>query len=311
MRDRRGRLSLVAALVVMFAGASVPMSTAQIPVGGWTSPNVDWLGNVNLSGTTGAITGLRHGKYFYAEGLEAIEIFNISDPVAPDFVARLPLQPRASLPGALGIPDYGRDEVDTNGEILITSWADASGEIETLVVYDVTSKAAPRVVGRLDGAGLGFTCIARCRWAYAATGEIVDLTDPSSPELAGNWAKNLTFAAPPNPTRPNAYDVTEVALGRVLTASMPMYLLDVSRPTNPRVLARSDGSPHSLGGTVIWPAMHSNDIAMSVSQSYLMPRCELQNEFAGSSFDSAFKTWETSDWETTRLITGGSEYRLR
>ncbi|MFN2525399.1 MAG: LVIVD repeat-containing protein [Actinomycetota bacterium] len=309
MRLRRWTIAIGAATLMGVAGG-IPRAGAQIPVGGWSSPNVEWLGNVTLSGTTGAVRGLKHGRYFYAEGFEAIEIFDISKPTAPQRVSRIPLQPHATLPGPVGMPNIPLDGIDTNGEVLITSASGTFGsQADALLVYDVRDKSAPRLLARVPGAGYYFTCVARCSWAYAASGEIIDLRDPSRPQIVDFWDRGLHFTLSPGDQN-GSYSLTDITPDRLVTGSTPMYLLDVSRPTRPRVLAESDGSPHSRGW-VTWPRFSANGIALTVSAPFMTARCELQDQFAGTSLDSALKTWDVSHWSRTGVITGLSEYRLQ
>ena len=316
MGGRRRTWSFLASALAAFAAFLPGPAASQIPVGGWMSPNVEWLGNVTLSGTTGAVTGLLHDKYFYAEGLEAIEIFDVSDPTAPQAVSRIPMAaPEIGTP-PLGFPDIARNGIDTNGRILLVNQAfspplatDVSDRV-VLSVWDVRDKESPRELASLVAKGIHFECLLDCRWAYGSSGEIVDLRDPAHPVLAeGRWHERLDFNHGPyredGPLR-----AEEIAPGRVLALGIPFYLLDVQNPRRPRVLARSDGSPHSYGA-IVWPGPARNGVAMSVSQTVLAPRCEVQDLLQGSSIDSAFKTWDVSDWRATGLMTGLSEHRLR
>jgi hypothetical protein len=138
------------------------------------------------------------------------------------------------------------------------------------------------------------------------------LRDPVHPKLMDQrWDAGLEFVNPPPfYTDTVAHDVTEIAPGRLLTASTPMYLLDVRKDVlHPRVLARSDGSPHSYGGTQ-WPGRGTDRFALSWSESLQPPRCEVRDSQRGTSMDSAFKTWDASQWRETGLLFGRDEFYI-
>ena len=311
VRKARAVGVLCSAFVVTITPAPVVSASpvrAGLPVGGFTSEGVSWVTNVPLSGLPTATGGRLVGRYFYVRGLSNLEIYDVSKPLDPVRVGVLDLA--APCTDALEDPD-------TNGKILLftvgcpttRSGGTLSGDLH---VIDVTDKTAPQVIATLGGQGSHtYSCILDCKWAYGShNGNIVDLRDPSNPKvLKRSWSAQLSFFNPPGfYTEYKAHDVTEVAPGIILTASTPMYVLDArADPTRPQVVARSDGSPYSFGGTA-WPNRGTNRIVLSWSEALQTPRCEMRDAGKNSSLDSAFKTWDSSGWKRTGLLTGSDVY---
>lgn len=273
------------------------------PVGGFTSDNVEWLGNIELQGAPPASSGRLVGRYFYVRGA-GIEIFDVSDPVNPQRVAALPMP--APCCG-------GFEDLETNGRILLFSTCcESFNGPGDLLIIDVEDKSNPQEIARLEGEGAHtYTCIFDCKYAYGSNnGHVIDLRDPANPKVVNtNWALPLEFHNPPPIyTEYKAHDLTEVRPGVLLTASNPMYLLDARRnPIRPRVIARSDGSPYSFGGTA-WARNGRDDFIVSWSEALQLPRCEPRDASRDTSLDSAFKTWDAAHWRETGLITGVDEF---
>lgn len=305
---RRGIAIALGALMIATGSAAARPPAGGPSQGGFSSDNVEWLGTVPLPppGFPTVTSGKLIGRYFYVTGLDGIAIFDVSDPPSPRLLSTL------RFPGDM----VAHEDVDTNGRILVTSvgTSPSSGTGGSLVVIDVSDKENPRVVSRVpQAAAHTYTCLLDCRWAYAGdTGLVVDLRDPSDPKVSPRrWNAGLPAFAPPLVyTSGGAHDVTEIRPGIVLTASVPMYLLDARKdPTRPRLMAQSDGSPHSFGG-VAWPNNGRDAIGLSWSESYQPPRCEIRDAANGTSFESAFKTWDMRDVKTG-LITGRDRYYVR
>ena len=78
------------------------------------------------------------------------------------------------------------------------------------LVYDVSDKAHPALIGRLAGVDQHtMSCVLDCTWVYGSAGAIIDLRDPTKPRLAGQWNDAAGVALEPT------HDVTEVAPGMV------------------------------------------------------------------------------------------------
>ena len=314
----------VALLLGALAGFSAPVH-AQVPIGGFSAKNLEWLGNVSLLYDNRPIGARVRGRYFYLYGASNLYIFDISDPTKPVEVGRM-ARPGVPLAAGIELTDYQDtiEDPDTNGKILLASGTprDAMGGIgyilgepeqHRLYVIDVTDKSQPKILSSIgDGGDHTWSCLLNCTWAYGATGKIVDLRDPRKPRLlAGRWTAGLDLRSPTTFEGLASHDVTEVAPGIVLTASVPMYLLDARDPLRPRALAKSDGSPNSYGG-VDWPDPLHNDVMLSFNDPYLNPpRCEVRDALEGSTFDSTFKTWDASRALRTGLIVGADEYRVQ
>ena len=101
------------------------------------------------------------------------------------------------------------------------------------LVYDVSDKANPALVGRLAGVDQHtMRCVLDCTWVYGSEGAIIDLRDPTEPKLAGKWNDAVGVALE------STHDVTEVAPGIVVTSTQPFLVLDARQdPSTPTVLA--------------------------------------------------------------------------
>lgn len=290
---------------------------AQVPVGGFSSEKVEWVKNVVLSPLPSTVVGRRVGRHFFVLSADALRIFDVSKPLDPQLIGRLDRPSSPPLPAQ--VPDVDLEvgeNLATNGKVLLLGNDIFPGNVANLLhVVDVRDKSQPHISGRvlLERGPYGPVCVLDCRWGYLAIdGSIIDLRNPRKPKLMqATWSKGLEFSNPPSQlpgAQAIANSLTEVAPGLVVTGTVPMYLLDVRRdPLHPKVLARSDASPQSYG-TLAWPGAPNSEMVLSRSESFMPPHCELRDLLQGSSFDSAFKTWDASHWQTTGLITGLEEY---
>lgn len=290
-------------MIVAIVAGAIP--SAAGPLDGWSSPNVTFIRNVARGDYYGTIPvgdyaygAQLYGRFLYVVG-GGLTIFDVSNPEDPEELSYLPV---------LGPLNLSEDP-DTNGRILVSS----VGYPETdLLVIDVSDPTDPQEIVR--AAGLGghtVTCVARCSWVYSSEGSIIDLRDPADPKLAGNWCEPIRslLRNPQGVEGTCSHDVTEVAPGRLLTATVPMFLFDVRDPVNPKVIAKSDGSPYSWGG-VVWPRRGRDRWVLSFSEAggIWPPSCTLRNAEHGTTIDSGFKTWDASRWKSDRILTGGDEY---
>ncbi|HEX2241444.1 MAG TPA: hypothetical protein VHJ82_09925 [Actinomycetota bacterium] len=279
------------------------------PLDGFTSNNVEFVGNIAEFGPSGAVL---HGRYFYVTGSRGVVIYDVSNPEDPRQVGIFERAPDDRY-----VPsDY---QPETNGKILVCANCESVDEGDAFqvrdAVFDVRNKRQPRWMAALPHAH-HWSCVLDCRWAYGNNGLVVDLRDPANPVPSGSWSEGLETRIPPfyeifDPflRSSGTHDVTEVAPGIVLTASVPMYLLDARRdPTHPRVLALSDGSAYSYG-YVAWPDFHKGGFPLSNNESGVAhSRCEINNRLEGSTLESAFKTWDGSRWKNDGLVTGIDTY---
>jgi hypothetical protein len=219
-------------------------------------------------------------------GATHLSIYDVSNPAHPRLESRVEFPFR-----------FENEDVATDGRVLLYSDFATS---QSLYVYDVRESSRPRLLAELPGAGRHtMECLRGCLWAYGSYravdprgplrgGEIVDLRDPTDPRVVGDWTEGGVL-----PTA-RVHDVTEVAPGRVLTASDPMRLLDVGDPTRPRVLASADNDGERLH-TVDWPRRGRDRFILSSFETNATPRCE-----AGS---GGFSTWNARARPITRLDT--------
>src|SRR5688500_2749186 len=216
--------ALTAALTCLLLGAGIasasPLVVGPPGPGYFASDNVEFVGHVPLNNDSAG--GKVVGDYFYITSSRGLLIYDVSDPVAPAMVGRLPL---------LQQPYFAEEDPDTNGKILLVGGFDG-----VLNVISVEDKTNPQVIGQLaDGDAHTTSCVLNCKWAYNDDGQIIDLRDPTAPKIAGDWTKGT----PVGPT----HDVTEVAPGIVMTSSTPMLLLDARKsPSKPKIIASITGT---------------------------------------------------------------------
>ena len=284
-RDLRGaeamRRGVGAALAVLTAVLGAPGVVAG-PATGVASGNVEHVATIPFD--AGLATGARQvGKHLYVGGSKSFTIYNISEPTEPELLSITPIGFQFAI-----------EDVDTNGKILLLS--DDSG-LDKLHVWDVRDKAAPVKLAELpDMPDHTFSCVFDCRWAYGARGSIVDLRKPSRPKLVGNWMPGM---------RPGyGFDVTEVAPGRVLTATRQISLLDARRrPSDPRTRALGYTDDDRLIHSVRWPRRGRDRFFLVQGETPLSVLCD------GDS--GAFMTWDASRWRRTRTFRMIDEFRVK
>lgn len=303
------------------------------PLDGWSSDDVTHVATLSIPKAGGAH---RVGNHLFVLASDAVHVVDISDLLAPRVVGKLP-----APPGEV----YEYDDPDGTADILIairqrfetlvpfasqaagTTRRRAPGLLHpgaTAVVIDIGDPGNPRVRSELayDGDN-NLSCLSGCKWAYGNRGTIIDLRDPDDPKISTrSWRARLRgkptvpgFSRCGIPARPGclvAHDVTEVAPGRVLTASDPMYLLDTTKPTRPRVLGESDGSPYSQGG-VEWPQQGASPFIMSFQIGYgVAPRnCRAAAALDGTTLAVGFKVWDAGAGKSSRVFTGLDEYHAK
>lgn len=313
--ERGSRYKVVTPIVAAFVASLSLATTAPAgPLDGWSSANVEFVRNVpvghflgELPATDAVLGATVRGRLLYVTGT-GLTIFDISDPENPLQLSELPYI-------GIGLTE----DPTTNGRILpvgvnASDYTNGSSS-QDLIVIDVSDPTNPVELARATGlGGHTVTCVAKCRWAYASNGKIVDLRDPANPKLAtSNWcdAVRAFLNNPPAAFESTdcAHDVTEVAPGLVLTASVPMFLFDATKPDHPRVIARSDGSPYSWGG-VLWPRRGRDRWIISFAESGGLhaASCKLADTQQGGTLNTAIKTWDARNWIQNRLFTGGDEY---
>ncbi len=285
-----------AALGLLLATALSPSAAAGTDAGGVSSDNVEWVRNIAFADGF-AEGGRLVGDYFYVTvNGQGLLIFDVSKADDPQLVGRLPA------------PHFWENEdIATNGQIALLSqrsfpftyWG--RQQFADLSVVDVRDKTSPSVIATIKGGGdHTYECLFRCKWAYGSVGGgIYDLRDPQRPlMLKERWTDVL-------PQDTFIHDVTEVRPGFVLTASTPMYLLDIRRDlTRPKVIALSELSTNS-GHNVIWPRAGKDAFVLTATE-YDHVRCDSRDEET----DAAFEVWDASTWRRTRTFRSLSQWRV-
>lgn len=203
------------AVAVLLLGGWSADAQWQPTADGWVHGDIELVANVPTEGPTSMSLAL-HGRYLYTTTWHSFSIYDVSAPVAPALVSRR--ETRESL---------FNEKPQTNGKILLLS-RDQSGVLE---IWDVRDKTAPALLTTYTDPGRNhiWECVLDCKYAYGARGGILDLRDPSSPELVGDWAagRQIFFF----------HDIEEVARGVLVTGSVPMLHLDARRdPSKPRLI---------------------------------------------------------------------------
>lgn len=206
----RKLLAAAAALALSMAPAS-----SGDPGPGYldATANVSYLGTIPLDADTAGARLL--GRTFYVLTAKGLTIYDVSTPELPvpmGFIA---------LPHT---PNQEREDVDTNGKILIAG----QSYLGILYVVDVSNPHLPVLLSTLEGvAGHTNTCVLSCTWVYTSDGDIVDLRDPRNPKAAGHWT---TYSG-----TGDGHDLTEIRPGLVMGATSPVVYLDARKnPAKPK-----------------------------------------------------------------------------
>ncbi len=232
------------ALLAMPAPAALAHSFDATAIG-LPDPTADFQSSDNVTHVLrmpqhqGSAGGRLLDGRFYVTDPRGVHVYDVSDPLAPVLLGSLTLF-QTNLTNAV----LGQEDPDTNGRILLLDGTnpEAPDEGIGLHVVDVSDPADMSVIAEVDVTDHTWTCVADCTYAYGRTGHIVDLTDPSNPELlATTW--KASAEVDPGYT----HDFTEVAPGRLFSAGQPSVYLDTTDPAAPTLLTQIDTSFHTLG----------------------------------------------------------------
>ncbi len=241
-----------------------PTGAADADSGGFASDNVEWVTVMpQHAGTSG---GKLLGKYYYLTDPRGVYIYDVSDPAAPQLVGQL-LAAQVGTGLALA-----QEDPDTNGKILVVNAYNPTGPAGPngtgqLLVVDVKDKSAPTIVGSVAVSAHTWTCLLDCKYAIGRDGGIVDLRDPSQPEVVGNW-RELTGI------QSYVHDFEEVRPGRVIASGQPSAYIDVKNPLKPKVLTFIESEFPSLG-------YHGADWANGGKDPLLVMGAEVTTSSAG------------------------------
>ncbi|HVF52907.1 MAG TPA: hypothetical protein VNC78_04785 [Actinomycetota bacterium] len=263
---RKKLIAFLAAAMVLGA-SGVPSAGAGTSLGGESSDNVEWLKHVPFDAVTG--TGARLvGDLLYVTSWRAFSIYDVSDAMNPALLSTTPF----------GFA-FENEDVATNGKILLFS---ESLPQNILHIWDVEDPTLPVQIAQLPGAGdHTMSCILDCDWGYGSDGSIVDLRNPSSPKLAGDWHELIGLTD-------DGHDVEEFKKGFVIisTISSPLLALDVRNPLKPKVLAQGEHpDPASwLFHSARWPNKGKDRFLL----------------MEGEGTNGPFLTYDTTGWKKKR-----------
>lgn len=297
-RDSRGAPSrsvrLAAALAVLLGALALPAQGAPtwsaVP-GGWVAGPVEHVATIPID-AGGGVGATRHGDHLYVTTFRSFSIYDVTDPLSPALLSTTPSPAHIF-----------NEQPDTNGKILILTrdYPDT-----TLEVWDVADKAAPAKLAdvALPKPDHMWTCVLFCRYAYGGRGTIVDLRDPASPEIVGDWAKGLTIE--------RYHAIEEVAPGRVMTGTRPVFYLDGRKsPARPKVVL-TQPLPESSGSGlanvapppafVDWPGNATDRFALVSTETPFTGPC---SERSGS-----FATFDTRSWRRNHAFKQVDTYRI-
>jgi hypothetical protein len=250
--------AVTAGIALLPAGAAVahpalPVSpTSPADLSYVATDNVEFLGRFpEHFGTAG---GRLVGDRFYLTDPRGVYVYDVSTPEDPRLLGSLAL-PQSGTFAALA-----QEDPDTDGSILLVDAVDPSSGSSSagLKVVDVSEPSQLRVLGSAPVADHTWTCVSTpdngCAYAYGRTGYVVDLTDPTSPEvLPTSWREHVGLSDGFSNT-PYTHDLTEFRTGRVMSAGEHNVLMDTTDPAAPRLLNDLVVDYHTFGyHSVEWP----------------------------------------------------------
>lgn len=288
------RMAAAAAALSLFASPVSAGGTWRPTPGGFVSGPVQYVKTVPID-AGGAVGATLRDGYLYVTTWRSFSIYDVSDPFNPVLMS--------TTPSAAHVYN---EQPDTNGQILLLTRDVPSPALE---IWDVSDKRFPTMLSRvaLPTRDHMWTCVRDCAFAYGGRGTIMDLADPGSPRIVGDWTTGLVVG--------EFHAIEEVAPGLVLTGTVPVYFLDARRdPARPRVLATA--TPNGTASSYIplaperqappafldWP-LHAKDRYVLVS---------METPFSGpcNSNSGSFETYDGRGWRRTRTLRRVDGYRM-
>ncbi|MCA1822847.1 MAG: LVIVD repeat-containing protein [Mycobacteriales bacterium] len=179
----RPRLALLAAASTLalptLAGTLTAAHATPVAPGSFSSPNVEWLGNIPDAAGISAkfITDGGKAKWMYLSTSKGLTIYDVSNP-------ELPL-PAGSLP----LPNFENEDIDGNDKLAVISTS-PGGDV---YVIDTTNKNLPTLAAHLttnDGDAHTSNCIDACdRWLYSTEGSYLKAIDLQQALAGGSDAQ--------------------------------------------------------------------------------------------------------------------------
>jgi hypothetical protein len=297
-RPTRTLFALVATLPLVLAAPASAHPNLPVDPAGPLDLTYTATDNVELLGRFPEHVGTAGARLvddrFYLTDPRGVYVYDVSDPADP---TRL---------GALALPQSGtfaalaQEEPDTDGNILLVDAYDpmsgsTSGGMKVVDVSDPTNMA---VIGSAPVGDHTWTCVSTpdngCAYAYGRTGYIVDLTDPTQPEVLDTSWREHTGVSEGFTNTPYAHDLTEIRTGRVISAGAHNTLMDTTDPAAPRLLHDHVVDFHTFGYHGIDWANEGED-ALMVAGTEIAP--EGATNLAGSDCQgegSWITTYDTS-----------------
>lgn len=167
------KLSLVALAVALAASVAPARAVPPILAGAFATDNVDFVANLPDVPAVGAKIV---GDLMYVTTTLGLRIYDISLGIP------VPV-------GALQLPHFENEQVDTNGKVLLIAADHFFGFPSVVYVIDVSIPQAPlvRSVVSVRNAHTA-TCIQDCRWAWTTGGDVIDLADLGAARSVGRGA---------------------------------------------------------------------------------------------------------------------------
>ena len=272
-------LAATAALALSLAAA--PPSSGD-PGPGYldATANVEYVATIPLDADTAGARLL--GNLFYVLTAKGLTIYDVSEPTLPVPMGFTPLP---------HTPNQEREDVDTNGKILI------AGQSYTGVLYvvDVSLPHVPRLLSTLSGAaGHTNTCVLNCTWVYSSDGDIIDLRNPASPKRAGNWQDAAGVHG--------AHDWTEVRPGLLMGATNPVVYLDARKnPAEPKLIGVGKVPDGRYIHGNVWPRGGKDRWLLVGSESSML---------CGDPKEGSFMVYDTKSYAKTKQFRFVGDYSL-
>lgn len=247
------------------------------------SRNIKFIGHSDQGGRADGVQIMVHRGYAYighgfSNGITVMDVRDPKHPKPVQFVACPPntraihLQAHDDLLLAINAPSVWAMQALSEQEYFGGSPADKlkgrAGEFTPgMRVFDISAPAEPREIGFMpvDGMGLHRIWYVGGRYAYVSAHfneftdhilAVVDVSDPTRPHVAGRWwLPGMWSGGGETPTWRSG---RRYALHHALVAGHLAYgawrdggltVLDVSEPTQPKLLAHRNWDPPFGGGT--------------------------------------------------------------
>lgn len=223
------RLAAVALTGALASGlcSPAPASIAVAENGGRSSVTIEHVASLPVDAGI-AQGGRLVGDRFFVTTQRNFSVYDVTDPRLPILESTVPLGFKCC-----------NEDVATNGKLLLFS---ETFPDEILHIWDVAGRI-PTELARLEiPRQHTVTCVLDCRWAYGSEGAIIDLRDPTRPELAGEWPVERT------PT----HDFEEFKPGFLVNSPLgepwTVEVLDVRNPARPRFVKRTPAAAPGAEG---------------------------------------------------------------